>query len=219
VKAVNVRKSELIISAMVLLFFVIGFCLYPCMPDEIASHWNSKGEADGYLPKFWGLFLLPLFFAGIALLFVAVPRIDPLKMNIEEFRKYYDGFIIIFSIFFLSIYLQVILWNIGIQISPTMLPPVGMGLLFYYTGVLCEKSKRNWFIGIRTPWTLSSDKVWEKTHKIGGKLFKIAGIIAILGALTPEYAIILILIPVISAVGYTIAYSYFEYQKEVNFYK
>jgi uncharacterized membrane protein len=94
-----------------------------------------------------------------------------------------------------------------------------MGLLFYYTGVLCEKSKRNWFIGIRTPWTLSSDKVWEKTHKIGGKLFKIAGIIAILGALTPEYAIILILIPVISAVGYTIAYSYFEYQKEVNFYK
>jgi len=213
---VNVRKSEVIISAIVLLFFVIGVCLYPWMPDKIASHWNAKGEVDGYLPKFWGLFLFPLIFAGIALLLVAVPRIDPLKANIEEFRRHYDRFAIIFSIFFLFIYLQTILWNLGIQISPLTLLPIGMGLLFYYAGVLCENAKRNWFIGIRTPWTLSSDTVWGKTHKIGGKLFKIAGITAILGAFIQEYAIILILIPVISVAVYTSAYSYFEYQKEVK---
>jgi uncharacterized membrane protein len=212
---VNVRKSEVFISVMVLLFFVIGFYLYPWMPEKIASHWNVKGEVDGYLPKFPGLFLLPSIFAVIALLFVAVPRIDPLKANIEEFRGYYDRFLTIFSILFLFIYLQTILWSLGIQISPMTLLPIGIGLLFYYAGILCENAKRNWFIGIRTPWTLSSDKVWEKTHKIGGKLFKIAGIIAILGVFVQEYALFLILIPIISFIVYTIAYSYFEYQKEV----
>jgi len=55
-----------------------------------------------------------------------------------------------------------------------------LGILFYYCGILIENAKRNWFIGIRTPWTLSNEKVWERTHKIGGKLFKIAGLIAFL---------------------------------------
>jgi uncharacterized membrane protein len=186
------------------------------MPEKMASHWNAKGEVDGYLPRFLGLFLFPFIYAGIALLLVTVPRIDPLKANIEEFRRYYDWFIIIFSIFFLSLYLQTILWNLGIQISPSILLPISIGILFFHVGILCEKSKRNWFIGIRTPWTLSSDKVWEKTHKIGGKLFKISGIITILGAFIHQYGFILILMPIISVTIYSIVYSYFEYQKEVK---
>ncbi|MEM2728714.1 MAG: SdpI family protein, partial [Candidatus Bathyarchaeia archaeon] len=89
-------------------------------------------------------------------------------------------------------------------------------LLFFYIGILCENSRRNWFIGIRTPWTLSSDRVWEKTHRLGGKLFKAAGVIAMLGALIQEHAFILILAPIIFAAAYTIIYSYVEYQKEVK---
>jgi len=186
------------------------------MPEKVASHWNVRGEVDGYLPKFWGLFLLPIIFAGVALLLIAVPRIDPLRENIMAFRKYYDGFIILFSIFLFSIHLQVILWNLGVRLSPAATVPVGVGLLFFYIGVLCEKSRRNWFIGIRTPWTLSSDRVWEKTHRLGGKLFKAAGVIAILGVLVQEYALILILAPIIFAAAYTIIYSYLEYQKEMK---
>ena len=85
-----------------------------------------------------------------------------------------------------------------------------LGILFYYCGVLIENAKRNWFIGIRTPWTLSSDSVWEKTHKIGGKLFKIAGIIALFGIFFPNYTFLFVLIPVVSVAIYTAAYSYFE---------
>ena len=159
---------------------------------------------------------MPLIFVGLALLFIAIPRIDPLKPNIEQSRKYYDGFIILFLIFMLTIYFQVILWNIGIKISPNIVVPIVLGLLFFYTGILCENAKRNWFIGIRTPWTLSSEKVWEKTHKIGGKLFKVAGVIAILGIFFQKYAVFFILVPVILVADYTIIFSYFEYQKEMK---
>ena len=89
-----------------------------------------------------------------------------------------------------------------------------LGILFYYCGILVENAKRNWFIGIRTPWTLSSDKVWQKTHKVGGKLFKASAIIAFSGIIFPRYAIFLVIIPAILVGVSTIVYSYFEYQKQ-----
>jgi uncharacterized membrane protein len=85
--------------------------------------------------------------------------------------------------------------------------------LFYYLGILTENAKRNWFIGIRTPWTLSNDKVWNKTHKLGGKLFKIVGIVAFLGILFQKYVLLFIISAVIAVAIYIIVYSYFEYKK------
>ncbi len=212
----NMRKSEILIMVLILLSFISGIYFYPQMPEKMASHWNAQGEVDGYMSKFWGLFFMPFILIGLSLLFIAIPRIDPLKANIEKFRKYYDGFIILFLIFMLAIYFQVILWNVGIKISPNIIFPIGLGLLFFYIGILCENAKRNWFIGIRTPWTLSSERVWEKTHKIGGKLFKIAGVVAVVGVFFQSYAVFFILVPVILVAAYTIVYSYFEYQKEMK---
>lgn len=208
------KKTEIIIFAIALFSFIVGIYFYPQMPEEIASHWNAQGQADGYMSKFWGLFLMPIIIFGLDLLFVAILKTDPLKENIEKSRKYYDGFIILFSVFMLFIYLWTIMWNTGIKINPNAIFPIGFGILFYYLGILCENVKRNWFIGIKTPWTLSSDKVWEKTHKVGGKLFKIAGIIAFAGALFQNYAFLFILVPAIFVAVYTIFYSYFEYKKE-----
>ncbi len=212
----NMGKGEITIFWIILLSLTLSVYFYPQMPEKMASHWNTKGQVDGYMSKFWGLFLIPLILIGLALLFVAIPRIDPLKANIEKFRKYYDGFIIIFFIFMLLIHFQAILWNLGIKISPNVAFSAGIGILFFYVGILCENAKRNWFIGIRTPWTLSSERVWERTHKIGGKLFKIAGVIALFGVLFQGHAIFFVLIPVILVAAYTIIYSYFEYQKGVK---
>jgi len=89
----------------------------------------------------------------------------------------------------IAIHLQILLWNIGIRISPNAVLPVGIGLLFYHIGILMENAERNWFIGIRTPWTLSSDRVWRKTNRLGGKLFRSAGIAAIFGVFFPELAL------------------------------
>jgi uncharacterized membrane protein len=212
----NIKKSEIIILAIVIVSFIVGIYFYPQISEKMASHWNFRGEVDSYMSKFWGLFLIPLVLLGLALFFLVIPRIDPLKENIEKFRKYYNGFIVLVFIFMFTLYIQVILWNLGIKISLNATFPIGFGLLFFYAGILCENAKRNWFIGIRTPWTLSSETVWEKTHKISGKLFKISGVIAIVGVLFRNYALFFILVPSILAAVYAIIYSYFEYRKETK---
>lgn len=208
-------KSKIIILAIILAFFGLGIYLffYPQMPNKMASHWNAKGMVEDYTSKFWGLFLMPIISLGLFLLFIFVPKIDPLKENIEKFRRYFDSFTVLLFLFLFYFYLLTIFWNLGIRFSiPQFLSPV-CAILFYYCGILTENIKRNWFIGIKTPWTLSNDMVWEKTHRISGKLFKISGIICFLGTIFPDYAILFIISPVILAAVYPAIYSYFEYQK------
>ena len=210
------RNTEMLAIAIVLLSVFIGIYFYPQMPERMASHWNAQGQVDGYMPKFWGLFLMPFLSAILWILFIIIPFIDPLKANIEKFRKYYDGFVLLFLIFMLYLYLLTILWNFGFSFNmPQALAPA-FGTLFYYVGILTEHAKRNWFIGIKTPWTLSNEKVWEKTHKLGGKLFKLCGVLAVLGALFQDYAIFFVLAPVLSISAYLFIYSYLEYQKQTK---
>jgi len=209
----NMKKIEIVISGLVLLLFVAGIYFYPQMPERMASHWNVKGEVDGYLSKFWGLFLMPLLSIGILLLYLIIPKVDPLKKNIEKFRKYFDGFIILLLLFFFYLYVLTIFWNLGLRFDMGQAIIPAVGILFYYCGILIENAKRNWFIGIRTPWTLSNERVWEKTHKIGGKLFKISGVITLIGILFQKYALFFILLPILSSTIYTVIYSYVEYQK------
>lgn len=210
------RKNEIIILGIILLSFAIGVYLYPKMPEKVASHWNAQGEVDGYMSKFWGLFLMPIVSIGLLFLFILIPKIDPLKENIKKFRKYFDGFVVLMIAFLFYIYLLTVFWNIGIRFDMGQLIIPALGILLYYTGLLIENSKRNWFIGVRTPWTLSNEKVWDKTHRIGGKLFRITGVIAFSGILFPNYGLFFILIPAILVPLYLVIYSYFEYQKQIT---
>lgn len=111
---------------------------------------------------------------------------------------------------------MVLLWAMGIPISPNHLFPVLIGALFYYIGILLDHAEPNWFVGIRTPWTLSSETVWKKTHKRGALAFKIAGIVIMLGTLIAAYAVWLILVMAIGTTVYTVVYSYKEYQNELQ---
>jgi len=210
------KKSYLVIIVLILISFCLGTYFFPQMPSKMASHWNIKGEADGYMSKFWGLFLMPIISLGLFLLFLLIPKIDPLKANVEKFRKYFDGFIVLIMVFLFYVYLLSIAWNLGRRFNMSQMIVPALGILFYYCGILVENAKRNWFIGIRTPWTLSNEKVWERTHKIGGKLFKIAGLIAFLGVFFSNYVFYFILVPVLLVTFYTITYSYFDYQKETR---
>ncbi|AAM06508.1 conserved hypothetical protein [Methanosarcina acetivorans C2A] len=216
IKRIYMRKAIFVTTGLVLLSFILSIYFYPQVPEQMATHWNSQGEVNGYMSKLWGLFFIPLLITGLVIMFLVLPRIDPRKENIVKFRKYYDWFIVILVLFMIAVHLQVLLWNTGIRISPNAVLPLGIGLLFYYMGILTENAERNWFIGIRTPWTLSSERVWKGTNRLGGKLFRIAGITAALGTLFPEFAIYFIFVPIISVAGFTVVYSYFEYQKELK---
>lgn len=209
----KLRKSEIISLLIIMISFIIGIYFYSLLPDKVASHWNARGEVDGYMSKFGGLFLMPIISLVLLLLFIIIPKIDPLKHNIEKFRKYFDGFIVLMMLFLFYLYILTILWNIGVRFNFVHLLVPIFSIFFYYCGILIQKAQRNWFIGIRTPWTLSNEEVWNKTHKIGGKLFKIAGIISLIGILLPEYALFFVICPLIIASLFPVIYSYFAYQK------
>ncbi|MBU3934598.1 SdpI family protein [Patescibacteria group bacterium] len=208
------KKSYIIILSIILLSFTIGLYFYPQFSDKVASHWNVRGDVDDYMGKFWGAFLMPIVSLAIFLMLIFIPKIDPLKANIAKFRKHFDGFIVLIVLFLFYLYLLSILWNLGARFNMGQVLAPALGVLFYYCGVLVGKAKRNWFIGIRTPWTLSSDTVWDKTHKLGAKLFKVAGAVALIGVVAPKISFFVLFSFIFAFVIYIVVYSYLEYQKE-----
>ena len=211
-------KTAIIISALLIIVISLaGLLLWNNFPDQMASHWNEQDQVDGYMSKFWGVFMVPLLMAGLTLLFLAIPHIDPLKKNIADFRGVFNIFIVLFNVFMAFIHALTLAWNLGhtgFRMSIVMLP--AMGLLFIFIGILIRKAKRNFFIGIRTPWTLSSDRVWDETHRLGSKLFIAAGVVTFIGILFPDQAFILLMVSVIAASLISVLYSYLVWRREAT---
>jgi uncharacterized membrane protein len=211
----STRTTLIIVAILIVASTLAGLLLWNQLPDPIASHWGVDDQVNGYMSKFWGVFLMPVITLVMLLMFLVIPSIDPLKANIATFRDYFNTFIALIVAFMSYIYGLTLVWNLGytnFRMSTAMLP--AMGLLFIFVGVMVGKAKRNYFIGIRTPWTLSSDKVWNETHRIGGKLFIASGVLALLGAFFPDYAFWFIMVPVLGSTLFTVAYSYVLFQRE-----
>lgn len=204
------KKSILI---LLISFFIIAFFLYPYMPDEMVSHWDAQGNPDGYMLKFWGLFFIPFFSLGLYFLFYLIPKIDPLKENIEKFKNYYDKIIFITIGFIFYVYILSILWNLKFELDINIFIIPAFSALVFFIGDLLKSMKRNFFIGIRTPWTLNNDIVWEKTHNFGEKIFKISSGIILLGVFFPSSAFLFIILPTLLSSFLVIIYSCIEYNK------
>lgn len=210
----SIKTSLTISFALIAVAAIIGLILWPQLPDPMPSHWNTAGEIDGYMSKFWGIWLMPLITLGLTLLLAFVPSLDPLKANIEKFRGLYNAFIIGFVAYMLYVYALTLAAALGYQFNMTyMLLPV-VGLLFIGISFLIEKAKRNFFIGIRTPWTLSSDEVWEKTHKLGAQTFRIGGVLVIVSAFFGESGFFLLMAAILFAALVPVVYSYFLWRRE-----
>ncbi|HTY39842.1 MAG TPA: SdpI family protein [Candidatus Paceibacterota bacterium] len=209
-------------TAVGLIIIIVGAMLfmsawlYPQLPETVVSHWGANGAPNGMMPKFWGLFFLPLLTAGIVLLVFCLPYLDPLRKNIESFRSIYNTFVVGLALFLLYVHSLTLLWNTGtyFDMGRALLPALGVGM--YGLGMMLRHTKRNWFIGIRTPWTLSSDRVWEKTHALGSTLFETVGALIVLSALFIEgrYYLWIILVPILAAAGAVVVYSYVLYGRE-----
>lgn len=214
----STRTTNIIILGLFLLSLLAGLYLWNRLPDSMASHWGTDDQVNGYMPKFWGMFLMPLMMLGMFALFSIIPAIDPLKANIAQFREIFNLFIVLIFLFIEYAWALTLRWNLGdtdFKMSAAMLP--ALGLLFIFIGYMLRKAKRNFFIGIRTPWTLSSDKVWDETHRLGSVLFIISGLLALAGSLFGGFiAFLLILIPLIVSTIFLVVYSYVLYREETG---
>ncbi len=192
----------------------VGLALYSQLPDPMPSHWNAAGQVDGSMSKFWGIFLLPLMTAGLTLLLLAVPAIDPLKANIAQFRGLYNAFIVGFVVYMLYVHGLTLAAALGYAFNMTMMLLPVMGLLFIGIGYLMKSAKRNFFIGIRTPWTLSSDTVWDETHKLGSKTFMASGVVIFFSAFLGENGLWLMTTILLVAILVPVVYSYILFARQ-----
>ena len=214
----STRTTTIIVLIMIAAATLAGLLLWNRLPDQMASHWNVNDQVDGYMPKFWGVFLLPLITLGMFLLFLVLPSIDPMKANIAQFREVFNLFIVFIVGFMIYLYSLTLAWSLGysnFRMSSAMLP--GIGLLFILIGFMMRQAKRNFFIGIRTPWTLSSDTVWNETHRVGAVLIMISGVLSFIGgffggttALWWQFA------PLLGSTLFLLVYSYILYQRETK---
>jgi uncharacterized membrane protein len=213
----STKNTTIFVIVILALATLVSLLFWNQLPDPMASHWGVNDQVNGTTSKFWGAFLMPIMSAAMFLLFLVIPSIDPLKANIAKFRETFNAFIVLIMIFMVYIHGLTLAWNLGytgFRMSAAMLP--AMGLLFIFLGFMIGKTKRNFFIGIRTPWTLSSDTVWDETHRVGAQLFKVSGVLALVGAFFPDYAFWFLLLPVIGAALFSVVYSYILFQRETK---
>lgn len=209
-------KKELPLIVLILLIFATSLYLYPKMPERMPIHWNAQGEIDSYGNRFLGLFLMPIFLAGIYLLFLFAPEMAIYNKNFEKFKSYFYGFKLILFLFFITIYIAALLPNFGINVNIGYFIIPALAVLFFYTGYMLKFAKRNYFIGIRTPWTLTNEKVWDKTHKLGSKLFMAVAVLILSSLFIPNKSIWVVIILIVAIVLFLFVYSYMEYKKEVK---
>lgn len=214
----STNTTSIIVLTLIAIAVIAGALLWNQLPEQMASHWNTNDQVDGYMPKFWGVFLMPLVTLGMLALFIVLPNMDPLKANINQFRGAFNLFIVFIVAFMLYIHGLTLAWSLGYQgfkMSAAMLP--FLGILFIFIGYLLRQAKRNFFIGIRTPWTLSSDMVWDKTHQLGSILFMVSGALAFVGSfLGGMMAFWLLFVPLMGSTLFLVIYSYVLYRNETH---
>ncbi|MFP9192871.1 SdpI family protein [Natronosalvus vescus] len=209
----NTRHRFALAGSFVVFSAMVSVIAAPELPDQVVSNWNAAGEPSGTMSKSLALGLMPSLTAGLLGLFAVIPRIDPLRANIAEFRTYYDWFVVVFASYMFLIHTGIIAFNLGYEFDFVYLILLGAAGLFYYCGVVLTHANRNWFVGIRTPWTLSDEVVWDRTHALGGKLFKLTAILTVVGLLFGEYALYFFFVPVVVTAIITVVYSYYLYEQ------
>jgi len=198
--------------ALVVLSIGAGLLAAPSLPARLSTHWNAAGQPDGTMARPVVLVGGPALVLGVVVLFEVLPRIDPLGENIAAFRTSYDLVAVATAAFLAYVYGLLLAWNLGYAFAIGQALAPAIGALFVVVGFVLERAEQNWFVGVRTPWTLSSERVWRETHDLAGPLFKLAGLVAAVGALFPAYTMYFIVVPIAVVALVTTGYSYHVYR-------
>lgn len=199
-------KSEWYQFIIILAPLAIALYYYPQLPDRLPTHWDIYGNIDGYSGKAFAVWFFPLLNLGLYFLMVLAPKIDPRRENYKRFAGAYRLVRLFLIIFLSGLNLVTLMAGLGYSIKVDLLVKLGVSLLFLIMGNVMGKFQHNYFVGIRTPWTLANEEVWRKTHRFSAKLWVASGIacviLTVLGTIWANYlffalVVIMCLLPLI----------------------
>lgn len=182
----------------------------------VPIHWNIRGEIDGYGPAWFAFLMIPATTAGIVGLMALIPRIEPRRENLRRSAPAYRTLSITVVLLMAVIHLVVVLGGVGVAVPVGFIIGTGVGVLFVVMGNVLTTVRSNFMFGVRTPWTLSSDRSWDRTHRLVGRLFVVTGLVMIALALTGimwlVIGVMLVMLAVTLVGGYW--YSYKQWQAD-----
>lgn len=166
---------KLAVVALVIAAVALSLAVYSRLPAIMPTHWNAAGKIDDYSPKALGAFALPAMMLALAGLFVALPALSPKGFDIEQRSRAYRAILLILLLFMLGLHVFLLLSAMNMAPSISTSVSLLLGALFVMLGNYLPKLRRNFYIGIRTPWTLADEDVWFRTHRLGGVVFVVSG--------------------------------------------
>ena len=212
----STRSANTISLISIVLLAAYVAWMYSALPDPMPTHWNAAGQADDYMPKLQGAVVLAAVPAFIFIIFRLIPVISPRGFRTESFTGVLNILMTASVVFGSVIGIVTIQAALGAEFNISTVVMVAVGLLLMVLGNFMGKVRKNFFIGIRTPWTLASDEVWAKTHRLGGWCLVIAGAaMALLAVLAPTVEWIIYIVVVMALIP--VVYSYVAYRRIEGF--
>ncbi|MEI2337787.1 SdpI family protein [Priestia megaterium] len=210
-------KKHVFPLSIILLTLVAWLIALPHLPATMPIHWGANGEADGFATKINAMILTVGIMVLIYFIIAFVPRIDPRKENYKYFSKTYNIVLNAVLLLFFFVNMSTILQGLGYNVPMSYIAPIMAGLVFIIIGNYLQRVRSNYFMGIRTPWTLSNENVWKKTHRLSGKIFFIGGLLILISAFLPDgYKSVILWGSIVLCVAVPYLYSYLAYKKEMN---
>jgi uncharacterized membrane protein len=189
---------------------------YPFLPPMVPSHFDASGHVNGYLPKLVNAILLPGISILLFLILRFVTQIGP-NLGYRNQRRANTHVVNLIMVgillFMLVIQLLTTAYALGAKVDISLVVCLAVSVLFMFLGNYLGKLRRNFWAGIRTPWTLASDIVWERTHRLGGWLFVLVGLIGLITSFFPPLRFFGLFVPIIVVVLVLVVYSYILYQQ------
>jgi immunity protein, SdpI family len=174
-------------AVVIVTAFAMSLAAYPHLPDRVPLHWGLDGQPNGWVGLPVGPFALPLAMIALVILFRVLPDADPRKSNYEKFWGTYDFIVIGVVTFCFAIHCVSLGQALGLPIPMERVVPALIGAFFIGLGNVFPRLRSNWWVGIRTPWSMSSDENWARTQRIGGYLFVAAGVLLLVDATAPGH--------------------------------
>ena len=203
----KIEKTMWLAVAMVALMWIVSAWYYPQLPETVPIHWNSQGIANDFMDKPWGALLMPLISSGVLLLLFILPVLSPKGFRLDSAKRAYGIVVSIIMAFMLAVLVLSYEHTLGKVESFSEWISAGLGVLLVVLGNYLSKFPKNFWVGIRTPWTLASDEVWFKTHRLGGRTFMAGGLLVFLGSfagISLEYLVGIVLVAAFTPVIYSL---------------
>lgn len=207
-------RGDLPVLVLFLASLVAGLALYPRIQGPVPMHWNFQGQVDQMGSPLWAVLFFPLMAAGVYVLLLYLPVLDPRRANYSRFAPTMRLFRWTLVVSMTAIQWVSLAPGLGLPVDPSRWVRVLVGALFAVLGNSLGQLRSSYFVGIRTPWTLADDRVWQRTHRIGGRLLVVAGLVGVASGLLGNVSGSIVFGLALSvAVLYTIVFSYLEYRR------